>query len=417
MEKEIIKSFVIENNIRKIKDRTELEKILKDCRKTTINGQQNLFSNYDLSNLDLSNLDFSDLTLENIVFNVFNVCCRERKEIFNVNFKGCSMNRVSFAQCKFMRCNFDSYKKIYKNDKMEVISEEYHTTNICNVDFFFSEFINCRFKNANMNTVDFRYSSLIDCSLGYLHVIYGDFYMTTFRGSTNFVHSIFELCSISYATFENHCMAMENIRELIQENYEVYSNILIHNKHWYKQNPCADFSNLNKAEELGNELDSRIYIAQEAKYVYAIMSGIYSGKGLNRDSNKAYAKSKKNENLYYRLQMKRDLKMGEYKKFVQHFKGWFDPFISWLFGYGFKIGPVLYIVLGVIGSFWGFLYFFDHPKTWDKGLAYSICNTMGPYFDYIDEINHLFAVLESAVGVLLIGFMGFVIANKIRSNA
>lgn len=402
-------SFIEQERLKIVKSREELIQIVSSCNRH--------LQGYDFTNVDVSNIDFHDFKMEDVVFNVFDVEKKERKEIFNVNFKGCIIKRVSFAQCSFNRCNFDSFTvKKKEHEEKETVKEE-HITTLTKCDFFFSELVNCRFKNTKISIVDFRYSSLTDCSMGYSDVTFGDFYMTAFKGTTNFTHARFSFCSITNATFENHCLLMENINQLIQENYDAYSKILIHQEKWYKQNPCADFSTLNKAEEERCELESRIYIAREAEQVYTIMSGIYSGKGFFRDSNKAYAKAKKNEALYYKLLMKKDRQERNVKSWLKNASRWFDPIIAEMFGYGFKVWPVLIISCLLILLFWLFLYTFDNLEPWDKGLAYSICNTMGPYFDHINELYHLIASFESAVGILLVGFLGFVIANKIRNNS
>lgn len=400
-------SFV-KGKLIKVKNRQELDTILNSCN--------HYLTGYDLRDVDLSNVDFHDFRIDDVVFNVFDVKSKVHKEIFNVNFKGCIMNRVSFAHCSFNRCNFDSYTTTCVNDQGETHKEDNITT-INHCDFFFSQFTNCRFKNTKICVADFRYSSLTDCSMGYFNISYGDFYMTSFHGTTNFTHAAFKLCSITNATFENHCLLMENIDKLIQEDYYAYSNILMHQENWIKQNPCADFSSLNKAEDEKCEIESRIYIAREAQHIYTLLSGLYSGKGFFKDSNLAYAMAKNNEALFYKLRMKKDWDEKEICNLFKDLQGWLDPSIARALGYGFKVVPVLGICFILILLFWWFLLVFDHPSSWDNGLAYSICNTMGPYFDHISEIYHLIAGIESALGILLVGFLGFVIANRIRNNS
>ena len=148
-------SFVETDNLEVINNLEDLEALLKRSNKK--------IQRVDLSNIDLRNLDFSDFELEDVVFNYFDVTRKERKEIFNVNFKGCIMNRVSFAQCSLCRCNFDSYKKSLNNEKDEITEVE-RNTSLSQCDFFFSEFVNCRFKNARMSVVDFRYSVWQSCA-------------------------------------------------------------------------------------------------------------------------------------------------------------------------------------------------------------------------------------------------------------
>ena len=401
-------SFVNREHLKVVNSREEFIKIKDSCNRHLVG--------YDLSNIDISNMDLHDFRLEDVVFSYFDVEKRERKEIFNVNFMGCVMERVGFAQCLISRCNFDSYK-VNQEDEDNNIKEIEHTTSMTECDFFFSEFVNCRFKKTQICVADFRYSSLTDCSMGYSHVKYGDFYMTAFHGTTNFSHAKYELCSITNATFDNHCLMMENIDRMAQEDYKSYSEILINKENWSKHNPCASFSVLNEAEKEKDELGSRIYIAHEAALAYTMLSGIYSGKGLYRDSNKAYAKAKDNEIRECKLNIKKDWRDRCYWRCMKDIVKACDPLVTRGLGYGFKIGPVLLILAAVIIASWLFLWTFEEDTTWDTSLAYSICNSFGPYFEYINEIHHLVASLEPAIGILLIGFLGFVIANKIRNNS
>lgn len=432
-------SFVETSNLKVLRCRLKLKALLllhKLLHKP--------LKDYDLSRINLKNLDFSDLKLENVVFNYFDVEKKKRKEIFNVNFQGCTMNRVSFAHCSFCRCNFDSYSKKLnlENEEITVVK---HTTTMNECDFFFCEFEKCRFINTKMEWVDFRYSSFTDCSMRCAQVKYGDFYMTAFHGTTNFPHSVFSLCSLTNVTFDNHCLLMENIDRLIQENYELYS-IFIRKKNWSKHNPCADFSELDKAEEdlckLEEKiLEEKIYIAQEAKFIYTTLSGLYSGKGLFRDSNKAYSKAKKCEAQYYKLLQKKAWQRKEYRSWLKNGKCWVCPVIVMLIGYGYacwswlkngfrRVGPVIVMLFGygykpwpviawfafLIVFFWMKLWFaVDLP--WNESLAASICNSIGTDSEKMKALGHVLASLETLTGTLLIGYLGFVIANKIRNNS
>ena len=104
---------------------------------------------------------------------------------------------------------------------------------------------------------DFRYSKFIDCSLGGSCIGLGDFYMAAFSGTTNFTDCLWSHCSITNATFENHCLRIKSINKLAQECYKDYSEIIIGHKRWFKQNPCADFSHQNDDEDKNRKTKSR----------------------------------------------------------------------------------------------------------------------------------------------------------------
>lgn len=393
------------NMISQINERPEEERVLRDL---------------DLSEVDdLSDLNLSGYTIENVIFNKYDACEKDRKVIFNVNFKGCTLKNVSFTQCKLIRCNFDSYSIKHKPDGCDgKFVEEWHLTTMNRVDFFFCEFETCRFKSARMDVVDFRYSALLDCSLGYLQAKNCDFYMTAFKGTTNFPHSRFTSCSITNATFENHCITMSNIDDLVQERYDDYHRVIMHTERWNKQNPCADFSYLNKGEEDDNRLMSRAYISKEASQVYSILSGIYAGKGLCRDSNLAYRKSKINEGKHYFLQMRVEFSQRHFGKGVKNLCKMAGPVSSRLFGYGYQIMPVVaWFVALIVG--YGLYHHRVAARECDnfrKEIAYSLYNSLGPYADFIRGLNEILASFQTGFGMLLIGFMGFVLANRIRNN-
>ena len=407
-------SFVETSNLKVLRCRLKLKALLllhKLLHKP--------LKDYDLSRIDLKNLDFSDLKLENVVFNYFDVEKKKRKEIFNVNFKGCTMNRVSFAHCSFCRCNFDSYSKKLNHENEEITVVK-HTTTMNECDFFFCEFEKCRFINTKMEWVDFRYSSFTDCSMRCAQVTYGDFYMTAFHGTTNFPHSVFSLCSLTNATFDNHCLLMENIDRLIQENYELYS-IFIRKKNWSKHNPCADFSELDKAEEdlckLEEKiLEEKIYIAQEAKFIYTTLSGLYSGKGLFRDSNKAYSKAKKCEAQYYKLLQKKAWQRKEYRSWLKNKFRRVVPVFIMRIGYGYKFLPVMAWFAVLIVFCWLWLWFAE-DLSWYDSLVASIRNSIGTGTEKMTEPSPILTSIETLMGILLIGFFGFVWANKIRNNS
>ena len=375
-------SFVEKNNLTVLKSREELEKLLQLHKP---------LKGYDFSLIDLKDLDFSDFELEDVVFNYFDVGRKERKEIFNVNFKGCTMNRVSFAHCSFCRCNFDSYSEKLNHEEEE-ITEDPHPTNMSECDFFFCEFENCRFKNTKMSVVDFRYSSFTDCSMGCVKVQYGDFYMTAFHGTTNFLDSVFSLCSLTNATFDNHCLLMENIDRLIQEDYERYIKIFIRKKNWFKQNPCGNISKLKNANGKDGKLEVKIYISKEAKFIYTTLSGLYSGKGLFRDSNKAYSKAKKCEAQYYKLLQQKALQRKAYRSWLKNKFRRVVPVFIMRIGYGYNPWPVMALLMMV---------WFVEALPWNNSLAASICNSMGPYFGKIEKLDPVLESLET----LLIGFL------------
>lgn len=419
-------SFIDQNvNIKVIHDLNTLKGIIDKSRKNNIP-----ISNLDLSNIDISNIDFSNLHIDNVIFNSYDVTKIDRKIIHNVNFRGAELRNVCFAQSKLIKCNFDK-NEVIKSEQAKL--QQKHTmdvetcpvtTSITEGDFFSCEFITCRFKETKIHICDFRYSSFADCSLGRADITYGDFYMTSFTGTTNFYGCSFTKCSITNAVFECNCLRIDSIHQLAQECYEDYSNIIIHYKNWHKLNPCDDFSTANKAEDKGDTLESKSSMYKEASEVYAQLSGLYAGKGLYKDSNSAYRFAKVNEGKYlkYKIISKWTNSQGK-RFFIRTIEIWPDCLQlsgCWLnkaFGYGYRLKTVLLWFIGIILLF-SLIFHFNDDKctTISNELAYSLNNSIGPFEKFTDVVGDFWSSLQTTAGILLIGFMGFIIANKIRNN-
>lgn len=433
--------------LRKVKDVGELNELIAQCRE-----QNKPFSVCDLSDVDLKNLNMTCLDIENVIFNTFDVKKSEYKQIYNVCFKGARLRNVSFAQCQLVRCNFDKWELTLKEQEklsleLRINAGQKRETYLEEVDFFFCRFEACRFRKTNIKIADFRYSKFIDCSLGGSCIGLGDFYMAAFSGTTNFTDCLWSHCSITNATFENHCLRIKSINKLAQECYKDYSEIIIGHKRWLKQNPCADFSHQNDDEDKNRKTKSQAYIHQEASEVYALLSGFYAGKGLFRDSNFAYERAKRNEALKHYFTLNDaliNMRMNLYKNvgnICKSLAGLFYFLLCWIMGFGYKITNVLIcFILLVIGYSFVFhikkddymilyngagcsldnsiggLKKIEDSMAWYNELAYSLNNSMGPFERFIEIVGCWLSSLQTTAGLLLIGFAGFIIANRIRNN-
>lgn len=296
-------------------------------------------------------------------------------------------------------------------------------TRLQEVDFFFCDFDYCRFRRTEMQTVDFRYSHVRDCTMGECCIRLGDFYFCAFQGCTNFVDSTFLDCSFTCATFENDCIRMNNIpKGIVQEHSHIYHYHLTHAKRWIRYHPCASFCSMNHAaNEQVITAKSEAYIALEASNFYKVISGVFAGKGLNRDSNEAYRKSKKSELIYLQKIRKfpkdeRDISRGEIRHRI------FNIRVTQALGYGYKWqAPTFWFLFIVVG--FGIVGLckktFDHNilDNTIRSFCYSLYNSMAPHEEFSDTVSLPWASFESVAGVLLIGFLGFIIANNIRNDS
>lgn len=426
-----------------VKDVVELKMLMSQCRKN-----KEPLANLDLSGVEMKNIDMSVLDIVDVVFNTYDVTRSDYKEIYNVSFKGSKLTRVSFAQCSFERCNFDKYKptqkeleKQNKNMDSSVIVD----TIIQEADFFMTRWESCRFRNTEINIADFRYSEFNNCSMGGCQVKLGDFYMAVFRGTTDFTDGIFRHCSITNAVFENDLVRMKGIDKLAQECYDDYSNVIIGHKQWFKQNPCGDFSHKNEGEDEGHEVKSKAYIHNEASIVYAQLSGLYASKGFFKDSNLAYERAKCNEAWakYYEMiyecckwasklkltvkkifskkkageEAKKKVNPVKYGRIGKNMFSLLNFLVCWILGFGYKLTNVVVCIVSLVV---GYTFLF-HSKTTNKHdlpeeFAYSLNNTIGPYEKFCDVVGYALSSVQTTAGILLIGFAGFVLANRVRSN-
>ena len=429
-------SFVeYKGNPKVVKDVVELEKLMDQCRKNKVP-----LSNLDLSGVEMKNIDMSLLDIVDVVFNTYDVTCADYKEIYNVSFKGSRLTRVSFAQCSFERCNFDKYKPTQKEIEKQNKSMDSSVivdTIIQEADFFMTRWESCRFRNTEINTADFRYSEFNNCSMGGCQVMLGDFYMASFRGTTDFTDGIFRHCSITNAVFENDLIRMKGIDKLAQECYDDYSDVIIGHKQWFKQNPCGDFSHKNEGEDEGHIVKSKAYIHNEASVVYAQLSGLYASKGFFKDSNLAYERAKCNEAWakYYEVIYECCKWVGNFKVNVKSIfsKKKMNPvkygrigkntfsllnfLVCWILGFGYKLTNVVVCIISLVV---GYTFLF-HSRTTEKydlpdEFAYSLNNTIGPFDKFCEVVGHALSSVQTTAGILLIGFAGFVLANRVRSN-
>ena len=448
-------SFILEDEttFKTVNTVEELRQLVADCRK---NGRA--LSKYDFSNLDvIDNVCFDRLVLEDVVFSRFRPCCNKRPLLFQLSFMGATLRRISFAHANLLQCNFDTIdENAHKQSKIDIEGQDGNDINKDNckeiptileyADFFYSNLEYCRFRKTYSNYVDFRYSNINNCTLGEYEVKMGDFYCCNFLGSTNFIDSEFENCSFTNATFEHACIRMDNIRDgIVQENSDDYHNKFINNKgiHWYRYNPCFSFSSMNHFSGVNKE-KSDAAIASESMNFYKQMSGVFAGKGLNRDSNKAYAKKVLEERKYSKAKLvelkkekdckaepvdlkKKEEKKDEEEKNKEHGKWYYRRklcstyAIQWM-GYGYKLlNPFLGFLLIVI-VFWMIFQFVDctvciNTPEWLQHIGYSLNNALSPFEDYYKVVNIFISALQSTLGVLIVGFLGFVVANKVRNNS
>jgi len=393
-----------------------------------------MLCNYDFSQVDFTEVkkrDFTGWIIKNVIFSKPSIDKESKKLINGFSFVGAKLERVVFAHAQLVRCNFDSPDldainkyliranseknielKKYYDDCMTVPENErkaFIQTAMNEVDFFFADLKLCRFRSAIITAADFRYSTIKDCTMRESVTTYGDFYSCTFKGTTTFQKSIFNYCSITNAIFEQQCLRMNNIRNgILQSDVNEYNKMVMEYPRWYRYNPCMNFSAM-----LHEHSAYKIY--SEAQEVYRQLSGIYAGKGLNRDSNRAYK-----EYIDYDLKQNwygigANWKEKNYKECCNNISNLVGDILTIVCGYGY-MGWVVVIWFGILVSSFALLCYAKKHEAVDS-LSYSLSNSLGPFEEYYNTVQGVLPSIESVIGVLLVGFLGFIIANKIRNNS
>lgn len=457
MSTELKQSFVDFEKMKKVHSSEEFRSIIDGI------GIEGGIGRKTLENLDLSDVDFSKgiwnldgWYIHNVAFSRFREDTNEKKIIFGLSCKGAYLHEVSFVHSKMVRCNFDtedpdanhvnisnkgkletntelinpqeSPKKIMENDsKVSDFDEFYNVSQrqeqkpvsiIKEVDFSMSELEFCRFRNTYVMVADFRYSHIKDCSLSESKFFASDFYFCSFKDATNFIDSRFIRCSFTNAVFENNCIRLQNIPHgILQENYEAYHYIISKFSTWRRLNPCSSFSSLNHGECRGEMNNSKIFLKKESAEFYKQISGIYAGKGLNRDSNRAYKKSKQNEFYYYALSFTKSVKELSFSRAGKILWKLFINRIIALFGYGYQwLAAVIWFAILI--TIYGWSYYDKMSKDGiEIAMSYSFNNSLSPFRELANIVGLFAASCQTAIGMLLIGFLGFIIANNIRNDS
>lgn len=476
MGKQFPQSFIDNEKLRRVDTLEELQSIIeKSCYIDKKGRKRKHLKDLDLSNVDVSKVrrDFDGWEIENVVFSRIQQDTPEKKTIFGLSFVGAHLHKVSFVQACLVRCNFDTkdsdaikknISKIAPTDALKSDEQSCQTscdtttntetsskhsevpefkdyykviwkpdsdspTKMEEVDFFMSELDMCRFRNTCAIAVDFRYSHVRDCSMSESKFWGSDFYFCSFQGATNFIDSEFVLCSFTNSVFENNCIRMQNIPSgILQENCEAYTYVISEFPTWIRLNPCLNFSSLNHEESKGNKKLSKKYLKRESAEFYKQMSGMYAGKGLNRDSNKAYKKSKQNERKYHCYEMRESIKEKAVKRSIKNFFILSKDWATASFGYGYRWQAAVVWFAILILVYGGIYYFATEfkfggfaswglPKKIEEALSYSFNNSLGPFNELAEIVGLLLASCQTAFGMLLMGFLGFIIANNIRNDS
>jgi hypothetical protein len=146
------------------------------------------------------------------------------------------------------------------------------------------------------------------------------------------------------------------------------------------------------------------------------MSGIYAGKGLNRDSNRAYKRAKLNEIKYLHKLIAKSCREYNYGAAALKISQLLLDYLTVAFGFGYMWWVVVFWFVVLI-MVYGLYYYSHSSEGLEAAISYSFNNSLGPNEAITEIVNFFLASCQSAFGMLLIGFLGFIMANNLRNDS
>ena len=358
----------------KIADSGELLNLIKEDKIKDIDLTQFDFTNNQInfSGKQLEGVDFSDnKTLRNVLF--------QKSVLID-----CKFERAFVDACDFTRADIkgtgDAKYASFKDAKI------YKT----------------KFREAVIDLCDFRYADIIDCTLQGAYLRYADFYRTAFKGITIFQDAKIESSSLNYISFETFCITSDNLKKnssgasLVQENHAVYEDFLAK---WIRLDNVK-----NEMSIVEGGLATKY---REAERIYRQFSALWEERGHNKDAEWAYVQGK-------RMERKRLWHESGDHKFANRLKAFLNLLLDVVLGYGVRLTRVIctYLVLILI---FGIIYKFMSSHDIVNCMRLSLGYTIGVRPEASPAIEIL-SMLQTGMGMLLTGFMGFVVANKVRKS-
>jgi len=346
--------------------------------------QEKTIKDLDLTQFDFkeNKIDFSGKRLESVDFS-------DNKTLKEIKFQ-----HAILVDCKFERSFLDTCD--FTHAEIKGTGEAKYAS------FKDAKIYKTKFRETTIEVCDFRYADIVDCTLQGAYLKYTDFYRTAFKGITVFQDAKIESSSLNYISFETFCITRDNLKRneakcyLVQENEAVYKDFLAK---WIRLDNVK-----NEMSIVEGGLGSKY---REAERIYRQFSALWDARGHNKDAEWAYVQGK-------RMERKRLWFESKNYKLINKFRALLNLLIDVLLGYGVKLSKVFttYLILIVIFSF---IYKVMLPNDIITCLKLSASFTIGgvnPAFPAIEALS----IIQTGLGMLLTGFMGFVVANKIRKS-
>jgi uncharacterized protein YjbI with pentapeptide repeats len=338
----------------------------------------------DLTGFDFAanKIDFSGKRLEGVDFS-------DNKTLKEVKFQ-----RSVLIDCKFERTHLDTCD--FTAAEIKGTGEAKYAS------FKDAKIYKTKFRNAVIEACDFRYADIIDSTLQEASLKYIDFYRTAFKGITVFQDAKIESSSLNYISFETFCITQDNLKKneancyLVQEDEAVYRDFL---GKWIRLDNVK-----NEMSIVDGGLASKY---REAERIYRQFSALWEERGHNKDGEWAYVRGK-------RMERKKLWHESTANNFANKTKAFFNLFADVVLGYGVSLSKVFLSYLATIILF-GVAYSAILSSDYISCLVLSASFSIGERSEAVPAIESL-SIFQTGLGMLLTGFMGFVVANKVRKS-
>jgi uncharacterized protein YjbI with pentapeptide repeats len=346
--------------------------------------QEKTIKDLDLTKFDFTEnpVDFTGKTLENVDFSD------------NKTLKDISFNSAVLIDCKFERSYLDSCDFAYAQIK--------GTGDAKYASFKDSKIYKTKFREAVIETCDFRYTETRDSTFQEARLKYTDFYRTAFKGITVFKDCKIESSSLNYISFDAFCITQDNLVKnksgatLVQENDEVYRDFL---SKWIRKDISKNTMSIIE--------DGLAHKFNEAENIYRQFSALWEERGHNEDADWAYIQKKRMERKFLWHECPGN-------KFVNRLRAFANLLLDWFLGYGTSMVKVFFTYVLTILVF-GVVYKVLLPENIGVCLRMSISYAIAAGSPAYPQIETL-SIIQTGLGMLLTGFLGFVVANKVRKS-
>jgi hypothetical protein len=322
-----------------------------------------------------------------------------------LDLQGCDLGGLDLGGLRFEDVAFGRHPRAHEPAKLERTS--FRNSSFVGCFFAHTELERTDFRGCRLDRCDFRYARFSRAQLANATIRLSDFYRATFGDGTVLDETRIELASLTSAQLEGAVgLDWRSFRRrdgppaLLQESAADYAEFLrVIARDRLPQSTVED--------ALGNRLE-------EAARVYRGLSGLWTSRGQFDDAGSAYTHSRRLER----------------EAFGPRYDG--VPFrpLRWLAlwaadlvcGFGESLQRVLVWIL-LVALLPGFAYWrlggvdgarglFDNLLFAASQLTASTPSGLRPANSLVSWIG----LLQTFVGVALLGLFGFVLGNKIRSS-